>query len=216
MIIASKPLARRTVLRGIGATLALPFLECMVPTALARAKSPASFPRRLAAVYVPNGIVMENWTPASEGSGFALSPILQPLAPFQDRLVVVTGLNNYDHHQSHETGSTKFLTCVRAKETQGADLLAGVSVDQVAAQASAARRDWDRWRLLLTLENSVARVAQAIAAPIPTRSPGGLKPRPCQWRPIRVWSSNACWAIWARTRSRDSPGSGKIAASWTW
>lgn len=135
MITGKRLLSRRTVLRGVGTTLALPLFECMAPSVSAWENAPAGRPKRLAIVYVPNGMVMENWTPPSDGSGFTLTPILQPLSQFRDRLVVVTGLNNSDSANRHETGSTKFLTCRSPKPTQGGDLLAGVSADQVAAQA---------------------------------------------------------------------------------
>ena len=94
MIITKKSLPRRTVLRGIGATIALPLLDGMVPAYAALRNTAARPTARLGIVYVPMGAVMENWTPASEGAGFALSPILQPLASMRDQLLVLTGLDN--------------------------------------------------------------------------------------------------------------------------
>ena len=82
MIVTKKAVARRTVLRGLGATLALPLLDGMVPALSALSRTPAKPVVRLGAVYVPNGIVMQNWTPAVEGAAFELTPILQPLRPF--------------------------------------------------------------------------------------------------------------------------------------
>ena len=137
MIVTKKALPRRTVLRGVGATLALPLLESMVPAFTALAKTPARPTKRFGVVYVPNGMVMENWTPRGDGAALEVTPILQPLAPFRDRLVVMTGLNNSDVDHAHETGSTKFLTGMPPKQTQGADLHAGVSIDQIAAKAFA-------------------------------------------------------------------------------
>ena len=86
MIVTRKAISRRTVLRGVGATLALPLLDGMVPALTALSKTAAAPTRRLGIVYVPNGIVMKNWTPKVEGARFELSPILQPLAPFRDQI----------------------------------------------------------------------------------------------------------------------------------
>src|SRR5262249_54954707 len=94
--LTTKSLPRRTVLRGIGATLALPFLEAMVPSARAAAKPVKRFPP----FCVPNGMAMEYWSPKGEGTTFELSPILEPLAPFRDQMLVLSGLHaswNYIH-----------------------------------------------------------------------------------------------------------------------
>src|SRR5688572_2872553 len=93
MIITKKLLARRTVLRGMGATLALPLLDAMVPALSLSAQTAAKPVHRLGVIYVPNGMAMDYWTPAAEGSAFELTPILQPLAPFRDQLLVVSGLD---------------------------------------------------------------------------------------------------------------------------
>ena len=134
MIITKRVLPRRTVLRGLGAALALPVLDGMVPALSALGRSAARPVTRLGVVYVPNGIVMDQWTPATEGAGFDLPPILRPLARFRDHLTVVSGLSNKGPDDIHETGATSFLTGVPPKRTQGARLGAGVSMDQVAAQ----------------------------------------------------------------------------------
>ena len=91
MIVTKKAMSRRTVLRGMGVTLALPLLDSMIPafSPLRAAAKPVS---RLGIVYVPNGIVMQSWTPAAEGSGFEFTPILKPLEPFRDRVTVISGL----------------------------------------------------------------------------------------------------------------------------
>src|SRR5437762_14185255 len=85
-------MSRRTVLSGIGATIALPLLDAMVPALTAFQKTPAKPIRRLGVVYHPNGVVYENWLPKGAGASFELSPILAPLEPFRDQVVVVTGL----------------------------------------------------------------------------------------------------------------------------
>src|SRR3954454_22729557 len=94
MFITKTALSRRTVLRGLGATLALPFLDGMVPALAAVGNSAAKPVNRFGVVYVPNGIMMPSWTPATEGAGFAFTPILKPLDPFRDHLLVLSGLNS--------------------------------------------------------------------------------------------------------------------------
>ena len=93
MYITQKALARRTVLRGLGTTLALPLLDAMVP-ALASAQTRAKPPTRLSIVYLPNGIMMDQWTPDTTGANFKLKPIMEPLAPFKDRMLVLSGLSH--------------------------------------------------------------------------------------------------------------------------
>ena len=140
MIITKKALARRTVLRGIGTTLALPLLDGMVPALTATARTAAAPKPRLGVVYVPHGAVMDNWTPATQGAGFKFSPILQPLEPFRDRLLVLSGLDHAPAAQmpgdpagGHGRITGAFLTGVHAKPTEGADFEAGRSFDQIAA-----------------------------------------------------------------------------------
>jgi hypothetical protein len=135
MIIAKKCLSRRTVLRGFGAMLALPMLDAMVPAfAAASAKSVV---RRFGAVYVPMGMNMRQWTPATEGA-LQLQPIMEPLAPFKDRLVVVSGLDSREGDGTdsgpHPRCQTSWLTGCRAKRTEGADIHAGISMDQIVAK----------------------------------------------------------------------------------
>ncbi len=136
MIISKTAINRRTVLRGMGTALALPVLDGMFP-ALAAAPKPVN---RFGVVYVPNGIMMENWTPATQGAGFAFSPILKPLEPFRDRLLVLSGLSSTPPPEranalvgNHSRASTRFLTDVQPKPTLGSDLEAGISMDQIAA-----------------------------------------------------------------------------------
>ena len=140
MVITRMSLPRRTFLRGVGTAIALPLLDSMVPAlGSLRAAAPAS-PRRLAVAYVPNGIQMEKWTPAAEGS-LDITPTLEPLRPFRERLLVVTGLTNRpaipadgEGTGDHVRASATFLTGVHPKKTEGPDIRAGVSMDQLAAQ----------------------------------------------------------------------------------
>ena len=94
MFITKKHLPRRTFLRGVGATLALPLLDAMVPALTLLAQTAAKPAPRLGFVYVPHGAIMDKWTPATEGAGFEFTPILKPLEPFRDRLNVVSGLGH--------------------------------------------------------------------------------------------------------------------------
>jgi hypothetical protein len=138
VILTQKHIDRRTLLRGLGASLALPFLDAMTP-AFAGTSSVTS-PKRLAFVYVPNGIIMKHWTPLAEGKSIDLSRILTPLTPLRDDILVLSGLrqeNGFDLGDTpgdHARAAATFLTGVHPRKTAGADIRAGVSVDQVAAQ----------------------------------------------------------------------------------
>jgi len=139
MTITKKAISRRTVLRGLGVGVSLPLLDAMVPALTAFQKTAAKPVNRFGAVYVPNGMVMPHWTPASEGSAFEFTPILKPLEPFRDRLLVLSGLNSTPPAKQgavgvHARASTRFLTDVPPKVTNGADLEAGISMDQIAAR----------------------------------------------------------------------------------
>jgi hypothetical protein len=136
MFVTKKHLPRRTVLRGMGATLALPLLESMIPARTLLARTAASPSSRLGFVYVPHGAVMAQWTPATEGAGFEFTRILKPLEPFRDRLNVVSGLGHKaaDTTAVHSLSPTTWLSGVRPKPTQGVDAYAGVTADQMAAQ----------------------------------------------------------------------------------
>ena len=141
----SQPImSRRTMLRGLGTAIALPVLESMVPTRLfgADAKTAAqavAAPKRVAWLYVPNGIHMPNWTPSSIGSDYQLPPTLQPLAPFRDRLMVMSGLicdkanPNGDGPGDHARAMSAYLTGAQPRKTEGANLRTGISADQAAA-----------------------------------------------------------------------------------
>jgi hypothetical protein len=132
-------ISRRTVLKGLGTALALPLLDAMQPLASAAGGAVKTPPRRLAFFYVPNGINMADWTPKAEGMNFELPAILEPLKPFRDELFVLSGLTcdkarpNGDGAGDHARALAAFLTGRQARKTHGADIKAGVSVDQVAA-----------------------------------------------------------------------------------
>ena len=146
MFISKRALPRRTFLRGVGATLALPLLDAMVPASTALAQTPANPVRRLGFVYLPNGVArnftgINYWTPTGEGTGFELSPILSPLAPYRDRLLVLSGLAQHQAdafddgaNGDHTRGTSSWLTGVHCKRTEGADVRNGISADQLAAK----------------------------------------------------------------------------------
>ena len=134
MIITQKAIPRRTVLRGLGASLALPLLDGMVPAYAALRNTAATPVRRLGVVYVPNGMMMEHWTPTTEGTGFDFPTILQPLAPFRDDIQVLSGMRGVESAGPHARASTRFLTGVPSKPDDGSDLQAGISMDQIAGR----------------------------------------------------------------------------------
>ena len=137
MFITKKSLPRRTFLRGMGATLALPLLDSMIPARTLLAQTAAKPLPRLGFVYVPHGAIMDKWTPAAVGGGFEYTPILKPLEPFRDYVNVVSGLGHRaaDTTAVHSLSPTTWLSGVRPKATQGVDAFAGVTADQIAAQA---------------------------------------------------------------------------------
>lgn len=130
MIITKMSLPRRTFLRGVGATLALPLLDAMVPALSATANAAAKGPKRFGALYAPNGIQVKEWIPKTTGFDFQLSPTLEPLAAFKDNLVVVSGLKSVGS-AAHTGASAEFLSAVgvRRTDTDGT----GTSIDQLLA-----------------------------------------------------------------------------------
>jgi hypothetical protein len=122
---------------GIGATIALPFLEAMVPAMTAVARTAANPQTRFGAIYIPNGAIMEQWIPDTVGTGFEFKPILKPLERFRDQVVVVTNLTR-SHPGSqvgdHAVSAAGFLTGVWPKRTEAEDVLANTTIDQVVAQ----------------------------------------------------------------------------------
>ncbi len=139
----NKQLSRRTVLRGVGVAMSLPWLEAMGPLrawAEPTRTGDRQTPNRMAFIYVPNGKNMVDWTPQQEGANFDLPSILEPLAAVQDKLLVLTGLTadkaraNGDGGGDHARALAAFLTGSQPRKTDGTDIRAGISVDQVAAQ----------------------------------------------------------------------------------
>ena len=140
MIVVKKVLSRRMVLRGMGATVALPLLDAMVPALTAQVKTPAKAACRLGVVYHPNGVIYENWLPKGVGGNFELSRTLAPLEPFRDQLIVITNLSSHqaealgDGGGDHSRASGTYLTGVHVKKSDSV-VENGISMDQIAAKA---------------------------------------------------------------------------------
>src|SRR3989475_12282217 len=182
--LTAKSLSRRTVLRGIGATIALPFLDAMAPSARAAGK-PVN---RFMAFYVPNGMAMEYWTPKGEGANFELSPILQPMAPYRNQMLVLSGLRaswNY----IHAGASGSFLTGTARGGRNEIEIIADVSIDQLLARHFASETQ------VASLELSMDAPANAGACTgilscaythtLSWRSP--TQPLPMEWNPRAVF-----------------------------
>src|SRR3989441_7331091 len=137
MIITKKVISRRAVLRGMGAALALPVLDAMVPALSAQDKTQAKPVNRLGVMYVPNGMIMNKWTPLLDGTAFELSPTLSSLAPYRDQLLVLSNLACVPTPGrpggAHAKASTRFLTDI-SPPTSETWLDAGISMDQILAQ----------------------------------------------------------------------------------
>jgi hypothetical protein len=135
MIITKKALPRRTFLRGVGATVALPLLDAMVPSMTALAKTPADPVRRLGFVYMPMGCDLTRWTPGGGTTLTALSPTLQSLRPFVDDVTVISNLELKNAYPgTHATSNAAFLSAAKAKWTESTDYHLGTTVDQIAAK----------------------------------------------------------------------------------
>jgi hypothetical protein len=137
MVITRKHISRRTVLRGIGASIALPLLDAMNPAATAWAQTPAGqTPKRFAFIGFPHGAVMDRWSPAQAGTDYEMSPILEPLAPFREHLTIVSGLRNKpaETPEPHGHVEPSWLSCVTPYNFGVAGPDSGVTADQFAAR----------------------------------------------------------------------------------
>jgi uncharacterized protein DUF1552 len=154
MIVTKKFISRREILRGIGAALALPFLDAMVPALTAQEKTAARPINRFGVMYVVNGMIMNKWTPELDGTTYELSPTLSPLAPYRDQLLVLSNLACVPTPGrpggAHAKASTRFLTDV-SPPTSETWLDAGISVDQILATET--RKHTQLASLELAIEN---------------------------------------------------------------
>ena len=157
MIITKKSISRRTVLRGIGASVSLPLLDAMIPALTAAQNTPAKAVRRLAVVYHPNGVIYENWLPKGVGTELEFSRVLSPLEPFRNRTIVVTGLADRqaealgDGGGDHSRASGSYLTGVHVKKSDTI-VQNSVSMDQIAARVF--ERETQLSSLQLTVDNN--------------------------------------------------------------
>src|SRR6201987_5726770 len=186
--LTTKALPRRTVLRGLGATVALPFLEAMVPPFGTRGKAAGRLTHRFQTFYVPNGMAIPYWKVKGEGKTFELSPILEPLAPYRDQMLVLSGINaswNY----IHAGASGSFLTGTARGGRNEVEIIADVSMDQLLARHFAGETQ------VASLELSMDAPANAGACTgilscvythtLSWRSP--TQPLPMEWNPRAVF-----------------------------
>ena len=188
MTFLSKSLPRRTVLRGLGATLALPLLDAMVPTWSLRGRAAAAPVHRFLTFYVPNGMAMPYWTPMGEGANFTLSPILEPLAPYRSQMLVVSGLKaswNY----IHAGASGSFLTGTARGGRNEVEIIADVSIDQLLGRHFA--KDTQVSSLELSMDSPAnagactGNLSCAYTHTLSWRSP--TQPLPMEWNPRAVF-----------------------------
>jgi hypothetical protein len=134
MFLTKRSIPRRTFVRGLGVGVALPLIDAMVPALTQAAQTAAKRQLRMGFVYIPHGVIMREWTPAAAGADFELTPILKPLEPFRQSLVVVSNLTRADANSNHAVSAVCWLTGTPPKRTDGPDFRAAVSVDQIIAK----------------------------------------------------------------------------------
>src|ERR1700689_1088420 len=184
MAFLSKKLPRRTILKGLGTTMALPFLDAMLPPMRAAVR-PSN---RFQAFYTPNGMAMEYWTPKGEGAAFELSPILEPLAAYKDRMLVLSGIKaswNY----IHAGASGSFLTGTPRGGRKEIEIIADVSIDQLLGRHFAQETQLASLEMSMDLPaNAGACTGNLSCAYLDTlsrRSP--TQPLPMEWNPRTVF-----------------------------
>ena len=188
MVPLAKALSRRTALRGLGVTLALPLLDAMFPAFGRRARAAMKPAHRFQTFYVPNGMAMEYWSPTGEGAAYELSPILEPLAPYRDQMLVLSGIKaNWNYIHAGASGS--FLTGATQGGRNEVEIVADVSMDQLLARRFAKETQ------VASLELSMDGPANAGACTgnlscvythtLSWRSP--TQPLPMEWNPRAVF-----------------------------
>ena len=188
--LTTKTLPRRTVLRGLGATLALPVLDAMHPAFSLRGMAAAPPVHRFQAFYVPNGMAMEYWTPKGEGTAFELAPILEPLAPFRDQTIVLSGLKaNWNYIHAGASGS--FLTGTTRGGRNETEILADVSIDQLLARHFADETQVASLELSMDRPNNAGACTGNLSCvythTLSWRSP--TQPLPTEWNPRVVFET---------------------------
>src|SRR5260370_33950700 len=184
-LLTKKSVPRRTVLRGLGTTMALPFLDAMFPPFLRAAAKPV---HRFQAFYVPNGMAMEYWVPKGEGSAFELSPILEPLAAFKNQMLVLSGIKaNWNYIHAGASGS--FLTGATHGGRNEVEIVADVSMDQLLARRFAKETQVASLELAMDLPANAGactgNLSCAYTHTLSWRSP--TQPLPMEWNPRAVF-----------------------------
>ena len=186
--LSTKSLARRTVLRGLGATLALPFLDAMLPSL--SANTAAKPVHRFQAFYVPNGMAMQYWSPKGEGKDFELTPILEPLAPYRNQMIVLSGIKatwNY----IHAGASGAFLTGTTRGGRNEVEIIADVSMDQLLARHFANQTQVASLELGMDRPNNAGACTGNLSCvythTLSWRSP--TQPLPVEWNPRAVFET---------------------------
>jgi len=207
-----KPLPRRTVLRGLGATVALPFLDAMLPAFSARARASRKPVHRFQTFYVPNGMAMEYWSPKAEGSAFELSPILEPLAAHRNQMLVLSGIKaNWNYIHAGASGS--FLTGTTRGGRNEVEIVADVSIDQLLAKHFAGETQLPSLELSMDVPANAGACTGNLSCvythTLSWRSP--TQPLPMEWNPRAVFerlfgdSGSTDWtARESRLRERKS------------
>src|SRR5712692_5830882 len=179
-----KLLPRRTVLKGLGTTMALPFLEAMLPPLRAATKPT----HRFQAFYVPNGMAMEYWTPKGEGSAFEISPILEPLAPFREQMLVLSGIKT-SWNYIHAGASGSFLTGTTRGGRTEVEIIADVSMDQLLARHFAHETQVASLEMAMDPPNNAGACTGNLSCvythTLSWRSP--TQPLPMEWNPRAVF-----------------------------
>src|SRR4029450_2704306 len=187
MAFLTKSLPRRTVLRGLGATMALPFLDAMLPAFSMRGLAAAKPVHRVQAFYVPNGMRMEYWLPKGDGTAFELSPILEPLAPFRNQMLVLSGLKaNWNYIHAGASGS--FLTGTARGGRNEIEIVADVSIDQLLARHFAGETQGGALELSMDVPANAGACTGNLSCvythTLSWRSP--TQPLPMEWNPAAV------------------------------
>ena len=188
--LTSKTLPRRTVLRGLGATVALPLLEAMVPPFGTRGRAAGKPPHRFQTFYVPNGMAIPYWKVKGEGKAFELSPILEPLAPYRDQMLVLSGINaswNY----IHAGASGSFLTGTARGGKTEIEIIADVSMDQILAKHFAGETQVPSLELSMDAPAN-AGACTGVLSCVYTHTlswRGPTQPLPMEWNPRSVFET---------------------------
>src|SRR5712691_4838639 len=186
--LTAKSLPRRTVLRGLGTTMALPFLDAMFAPFSLRGQAAAKPVHRFQAFYVPNGMAMEYWTPKGEGSTYELSPILEPLAAYRNQMLVLSGIKT-SWNYIHAGASGSFLTGTARGGKTEVEIIADVSMDQLLARHFAKETQVASLELSMDLPNNAGACTGNLSCvythTLSWRSP--TQPLPMEWNPRAVF-----------------------------